>query len=185
MNIYIKYDVSLLCKTILNEQLEKTTKNFVIVNPNEIDFKNDLSTTEMNAVKNALSAYGIEIIDNQKSILIQKIKDIIVELVWSDDVLNVTTSVYIAEKLNHSYGYLSSLFSEITFTSIENYIIIQKIERAKQLLASESVTLTEISYLLNYSSVAHLSNQFKKMTGITPSAFQRIIKKRREKRINI
>jgi AraC-like DNA-binding protein len=97
---------------------------------------------------------------------------------------NVTTSVYIADKLNHSYGYLSSLFSEITFTSIENYVIIQKIERAKQMLASETLTLTEISYQLNYSSVAHLSNQFKKMTGITPSAFQRIIKKRREKRIN-
>ncbi|MCB9032991.1 MAG: helix-turn-helix transcriptional regulator [Chitinophagales bacterium] len=184
MNIYIKYDVSLLCKTILNEQLEKTTKNFVIVNPNEIDFKKDLTNAEMNTIKDALSVYGIEIIDNQKSVLIQKIKDIIVELVWSDATPNVTTSVYIAEKLNHSYGYLSSLFSEITFTSIENYIIIQKIERAKQLLASESVTLTEISYLLNYSSVAHLSNQFKKMTGITPSAFQRIIKKRREKRIN-
>lgn len=185
MNLYIKYDVSLLCKTILNEQLEKINKNFVIVNPNEIDFKNDLSAIEMNAVRDALAMYGIEIIDNQKSMLIQKIKDIIVELVWSDNALpNVTMSVYIAEKLNHSYGYLSSLFSEITFTSIENYIIIQKIERAKQLLASETVTLTEISYQLNYSSVAHLSNQFKKMTGITPSAFQRIIKKRREKRIN-
>lgn len=185
MNIYIKYDVSHLCKTIVNEQLEKVNKNFAIVNANEIDFKNDLSVAEMNAVKDALSKYGIEIIDNQKSMLIQKIKDIIVELVWSDNTMpNVTTSVYIADKLNHSYGYLSSLFSEITFTSIENFIIIQKIERAKQMLASETLTLTEISYQLNYSSVAHLSNQFKKMTGITPSAFQRIIKKRREKRIN-
>jgi AraC-like DNA-binding protein len=94
---------------------------------------------------------------------------------------NVTTSSYLSSKLHHSYGYLSNLFSEVTFTSIENFIIIQKIERAKQLLLSGTHTLTEISYLLNYSSVAHLSNQFKKTTGLTPSSFQRIIKLRKEK----
>jgi AraC-like DNA-binding protein len=88
-------------------------------------------------------------------------------------------SLYLAEKLNHSYGYLANAFSEVTYSSIENFIIMQKIERAKQLMINGDLTLTEISYKLNYSSVAHLSNQFKKTTGLTPSAFQRIIVKRR------
>ena len=105
-------------------------------------------------------------------------------MVWNDDILpNVATSAYLADVLNHSYGYLSNLFSEITYSTIENYIIFQKIERVKQMTISENYTLTEISYKLNYSSVAHLSNQFKKTTGLTPSAFQRIVKKKRENRL--
>ena len=113
----------------------------------------------------------------------QKIKDTITDMVWKDENLpNITTSAYLADKLNHSYGYLSNLFSEVTYSSIENFIILQKIERAKQMIISDNYTLTEISYQLNYSSVAHLSNQFKKTTGLTPSAFQRIIKARRENR---
>ena len=119
-------------------------------------------------------------VENQKSVLVQKIKDTINELVTSEEPLNVKSSVFIAEKLNHSYGYLSNLFSDVTYTSIENYIIIQKIELAKQLIISNQLSLTEIAYRLNYSSVAHLSTQFKNTTGITPSAFQRIITKRRE-----
>ena len=119
-------------------------------------------------------------VENQKSVLVQKIKDTITELVTSEEPLNVKSSVFIAEKLNHSYGYLSNLFSDVTYTSIENYIIIQKIELAKQLIINNQLSLTEIAYRLNYSSVAHLSTQFKNTTGITPSAFQRIITKRRE-----
>ena len=101
-------------------------------------------------------------------------------MVHSEDPLNVKSSAYLADKLDHSYGYLSNLFSEITYTSIENYIIIQKIELAKNFIINNQYTLTEIAYKLNYSSVAHLSTQFKNITGITPSAFQRIVKKRRE-----
>ena len=102
-------------------------------------------------------------------------------MVFNEDAnVNVKSSVYIAEKLGHSYGYLSNLFSEVTYTSIENFIIIQKIEYTKQLIVSNQLSLTEIAFKLNYSSVAHLSSQFKNTTGITPSAFQRIIKKRRE-----
>ncbi|MNE76645.1 DNA-binding transcriptional regulator AraC [compost metagenome] len=97
-----------------------------------------------------------------------------------DDNNNYKSSVFLAEKLNHSYGYLSNVFSEVTYSSIENFIILQKIERAKQLIIINEMSLTEIAFLLNYSSVAHLSTQFKNTTGITPSAFQRIIKKRRE-----
>ena len=98
----------------------------------------------------------------------------------SEKALNIKTSVYLAEKLEHSYGYLSNLFSEITYTSIENFIILQKIEYAKQLILTTNFSLTEIAFKLNYSSVAHLSSQFKNTTGITPSAFQRIISKRKE-----
>ena len=101
-------------------------------------------------------------------------------MILSEEVIMVKSSVFLAEKLNHSYGYISNLFSEITYTSIENFIIIQKIEFAKQLLTINELNLTEIAFKLNYSSVAHLSTQFKNTTGITPSAFQRIITKRKE-----
>jgi AraC-like DNA-binding protein len=100
-------------------------------------------------------------------------------MVNSEEPLSVKSSVYLTEKLSLSYGYLSNLFSEVTYTSIENFIMIQKIELAKNLILNNQLTLTEIAYKLNYSSVAHLSTQFKKITGITPSAFQRIIAKRR------
>lgn len=108
-----------------------------------------------------------------------KIKDAIVELVFSENNISVKASIYISEKLNHSYGYLSNLFSEITYTSIENFIIIQKIEYAKELMISNKYSLTEISLRLNYSSVAHLSSQFKNITGLTPSLFLKMISKRK------
>ena len=102
-------------------------------------------------------------------------------MVFNDEnAINIKSSVYLSEKLKHSFGYLSNLFSEVTYTSIENFIILQKIERVKQLIIINELSLTEIAYLLSYSSVAHLSTQFKNTTGITPSTFQRIIKKRRE-----
>ena len=111
---------------------------------------------------------------------VQKIKDAIIEMIQTEETVMVKSSVFLSEKLNHSYGYISNLFSEITYTSIENFIIIQKIELAKQLLIINELNLTEIAFKLNYSSVAHLSTQFKNTTGITPSAFQRIIAKRKE-----
>jgi AraC-like DNA-binding protein len=111
--------------------------------------------------------------------LVQKIKDAIVELISSEGI-SVKASIYISEKLNHSYGYLSNLFSEITHTSIENFLIIRKIEFAKELIISKKLSFTEIAYRLNYSSVAHLSTQFKNTTGMTPSQFQKIISLRRK-----
>ncbi len=135
----------------------------------------------MDLFSRSLDIYGIEIVENQKTILIQKIEDAIVDMVFNEDTsVNVKSSVYLSEKLNHSYGYLSNIFSEVTYTSIENFLIIQKIEHTKQLIINNQLSLTEIAFKLNYSSVAHLSSQFKNTTGITPSAFQRIINKRRE-----
>lgn len=185
MNILIKYNVSRLCKMVMQQQVQKLDVEFDIVGLNEIELKKTLTAKQSTQLKSLFEEFGIEIIDNQKTALVQKIKDAIVSMVWNDDnPPNITTSVYLAEKLNHSYGYLSNLFSESTFTSIENFIIIQKIERAKNMLINGNFTLTEISYQLNYSSVAHLSNQFKKTTGLTPSSFQRIIKARRDNRIS-
>ena len=180
MKAFIKFDINVLTKKLLEDLLTPFAIKFRIIGFGEIEFLEKVSPQKTDEITTILKEYGIEIIENQKSILVQKIKDTIVEMVNSEDRLNVKSSAYLADKLDHSYGYLSNLFSEITYTSIENYIIIQKIELAKNFIINNQFTLTEIAYKLNYSSVAHLSTQFKNITGITPSAFQRIVKKRRE-----
>lgn len=180
MKAFIKFDINVLTKKLLEDLITPFGIKFRIIGFGEIEFLEKVSQEKIDEMTLILNEYGIEIIENQKSILVQKIKDTISELVNCEEPLAVKSSVYLAEKLDHSYGYLSNLFSEITYTSIENYIIIQKIELAKNLIINNQMTLTEIAYKLNYSSVAHLSTQFKNITGITPSAFQRIVMKRRE-----
>lgn len=180
MKAFLKFDFNVVTKKLLEEKLEGLGVKFNIVGFGEIEFLETLKPKKMDEITLLLNSYGIEVIENQKSILVQKIKDLITEMVVQENNLNVKSSVYLAEKLNHSYGYLSNLFSEVTYTSIENYIILQKIELAKQLIVNEKLSLTEIAYKLNYSSVAHLSTQFKNTTGITPTAFQRIIERRRK-----
>jgi AraC-like DNA-binding protein len=129
---------------------------------------------------NSLREFGIEIVDNQKSILVQKIKNAIIEMLYSDKGMHsLKISTYLSEKLGESYRTLSQVFSEVTFISIENFIILHKIERVKQLLLSENMSLTEISFMMNYSSVAYLSQQFKNITGVTPTSFQKIMKQKR------
>jgi AraC-like DNA-binding protein len=180
MKVYLKFDYNILTKKVIQEKLSELGYKYNLAGFGEIDFLENISDEKIEELTAKLELYGIEMVENQKSVLVQKIKDTINELVISEEPLNVKSSVFISEKLNHSYGYLSNLFSDITYTSIENYIIIQKIELAKQLIISNQLSLTEIAFRLNYSSVAHLSTQFKNTTGITPSAFQRIITKRRE-----
>lgn len=180
MRLYIKYDINQACRVILQEQLEKLDIKYQLLDLGEIEFKENISQETYDNLQSGLARYGIELLDNQKSQLIQRIKDTIVEMVYEKDKLPTSTiSSYLADKLNLSYGYISNIFSENTFTSIENYIIMQKIERAKKLIIEDGLTLTEVSYKLNYSSVAHLSGQFKKTTGLTPSMFKRIVDKRR------
>lgn len=180
MKLYIKYDINQACRVIIQEQLEKFNINYQLLDLGEIEFKDVISNETYAALRDALHRYGIELLDNQKSQLIQRIKDTIVEMVYERDKLPTSTiSSYLSDKLNLSYGYISNIFSENTYTSIENYIIMQKIERAKKLIIEDGLTLTEVSYKLNYSSVAHLSGQFKKTTGLTPSMFKRIVDKRR------
>lgn len=180
MKMFVKFDFSTLCKKVLEEKLDELGLKFRTVAFGEVEFLEKITPEKLDELTTNLNEYGIEIIENQKTALVQKIKDTIIEMVFSELDINVKASVYLAEKLNHSYGYLSNLFSEVTYTSIENFIIMQKIEHAKQLILNNNLTLTEIAYRLNYSSVAHLSTQFKNTTGITPSQFQKIIKKRRE-----
>ena len=180
MTLHFKFDAHLACKAILREHLERLGVTYEIPSMAEVVIKNSLSADQQNQLTEELKKYGIEMVTNQKNMLIQKIKDTITEMVYSEDKLpSIKISAYLSEKLNHSSGYLSNVFSEVTYSSIENFIILQKIERAKQLIIAQQLSLTEIAYNLNYSSVAHLSNQFKQTTGITPTAFQRIIKKRR------
>ena len=180
MKLHLKYDIVQVCKGILQEQLDKCGIPYLLTSPGEVELKRTISVTEHRELSASLKKYGIEILDEQKSIFVQKIKDTVIELVYSNERLpSAKFSDYLAQKLNHSYGHISKSFSDITYTSIENFIILQKIERAKQMMISGQLTLTEIAWELNYSSVQHLSNQFKKTTGLTPTAFQRIIQKRR------
>ncbi len=180
MKIFIKFDISTICSLFLKQKLDELGLDFSTIALGEIEINEDLNSERLKFINDQIKPSGFEIVENQKSILVQKIKDAIIEMVHMDSQsLNLKSSVYLSEKLNLSYGYLSNLFSEVTYSSIENYIIMQKIERAKQLIIINELSLTEIAFLRNYSSVSHLSMQFKNTTGITPSAFQRIIQKRR------
>jgi AraC-like DNA-binding protein len=181
MKIHFKIDVNATWKAIIGEQLGSLGINYQLIGMNEIELLDPLADDLQDKLSANLKKYGIEIISTKKSALIQKIKDLVVEMVYTTDKqMNVNFSTYLSEKLNHSSNYLSNLFSEVTYSTIENFIILQKIERAKQLIIMGDLTLTEIAFNLNYCSVAHLSNQFKHNTGLTPTSFQRIIKKRRE-----
>ena len=145
----------------------------------EVEIKGIVSPEQYQEFESSIKKYGIEIIDDPKNAIVQKIKEVIKEIVYMEDKLTDTKiSAYIAEKMNLSYSHLSKIFSEVTYTSIENFMIIQRVERAKQLIIEEKLTCTEVAWKMNYSSVAHLSNQFKKTTGLTPREFQRIIEKR-------
>lgn len=181
MKVFIKFDFNTACKKILKEKLDECQIKHRILGFGEVEFLERVSAEKLDLFSKSLDPYGIEIVKNQKAILIEKIKETIIDMVFNEDTsLSVKSSVYLSEKLNYSYGHLSSLFSEVTYTSIENFIILQKIEYAKQLIINNQLSLTEIAFKLNYSSIAHLSSQFKNITGITPSAFQRIITRRRE-----
>jgi YesN/AraC family two-component response regulator len=135
----------------------------------------DLSAEQLDNLNTSLKKIGLELLDDKKNIMVENIKNIIIELVhYNEDQIKTNLSDYLSEKLNHNYTYLSNLFSEIKGTSIENFYLSNKIERAKELLVYDDLNLTEIAYKLHYSSVAHLSNQFKKITGLTPSQFKNL-----------
>ena len=182
MILYIKYDISTIIKKLLQEHLDLSKLTYSLRSFGEVEIYNTITSEQFKELAFGLRKYGIEIVESEKNILIQKIKDAIIEMVYMDDKLPITSSVssYLSDKLKCRYGYISSLFSIITFTSIENFVKLQKIERAKQLIANSELSCSEIAWKLNYSSVPHFSSQFKTVTGLTPTTFQRIIKKRRE-----
>lgn len=180
MKLYLKFDINTICKKVLQEQLDSLNLNYSVLGFGEVEINNTPPAETIKKLNQNLNDYGISVVESHKSVLVQKIKDAIVEMVYSDEKLSTSkTSAYLADKIGQSYGYISNLFSDVTYTSIANYIILQKIERAKQLILTNELTITEIAWKLNYSSVAHFSNQFKGATGLTPSAFQRIIDKRK------
>jgi len=173
--------VSLRCKMKVKEELKKLDLKFTQIELGMVEVVGDISDEKRELLKNALSLSGLELMEGKKSILIEKIKAIITEMVhFSDTPLKVNFSDFLSEKLGYDYNYLANIFSEVKGITIEHYIISHKIERCKELLLYDELNLTEISYKLNYSSVAHLSSQFKKVTGLTPTNFKqiRLFKKR-------
>ena len=179
MKLLIKNMVSLRCKIIVKSELENLGLHYTIVELGEVEISKKLSSKKQVLLKAGLLKFGLELMDDKKSILIEKIKNIIVEMIhYRDELPKTNFSNYLCKKLNYDYNYLSSLFSEVKGTTIEHYIIAHKIERAKEMLIYNELTLTEIAYKLHYSSVAHLSNQFKKVTGLTPSFFKNMKHKR-------
>ena len=175
MKLYIKYMVSIRCKVIVKDELEKLGLHYTLLDLGEVDIKENISPDQREQFATALKQTGLELMEDKKAILIERIKNVIVEMThYSDQALKINFSDYLSEKLNHDYTYLANLFSEVEGTTIEHFIIKHKIERVKELLIYDELTLTEISYRLHYSSVAHLSNQFKKITGLTPTFFKNL-----------
>lgn len=186
MKVYIKYMVSLRCKLLVEEELNRLGIHPASIELGVVELHDDLTGEERTKLKVALLRSGLEVLDDKKSILIEAIKNVITELIhYSDEIRTTNYSDYISSKLDYDYTYLSNMFSEVKGITIQQYIILHKIERVKELLLYDELNLTEISYKLHYSSVAHLSNQFKKITGLTPSYFKKMKKARKTNLENI
>ena len=180
MKLYIKYMVSLRCKALVKEELERlgVKSQYVVVDLGMVDILDTITTKQRNVLKENLRKTGLEVLDNKKGILIDKIKNVINSMIHHSETLpSFNYSDYISEKLGYDYTYLANMFSEIKGITIQQYIIIQKIERVKEMMLYDELTLTDISNKLQYSSVAHLSNQFKKVTGLTPSFYKQLKRK--------
>lgn len=171
--------VSLRCKLIVKDELDKLGIPFTKIELGVVEIPGLISTEQMETIRRELLPIGLELMDDKKSILIEKIKNTIIEMVhYSDEFPVQTYSEYISNKLNYDYTYLSNIFSEVKGITIQQFIINHKIEKVKELLLYDELNLTEISYKMHYSSVAHLSNQFKKVTGLSPSYFKKLKKRR-------
>jgi len=172
--------VCIRCKMVVKSELEKLGLDYNYVDLGEAEIKENLSSKKWDQLNVALKKSGLELMDDKKSMLIEKIKNVIIELVhYTDEQLKLNLSDYLSEKLNYDYTHLANLFSEVQGSTIEKFYIAHKIERVKELLVYNELNLTEIADKMHYSSVAHLSNQFKKITGLTPSHFKKLRRKRR------
>jgi AraC-like DNA-binding protein len=180
MKLYIKYMVSNRCKMAVKEELKKLGLHFIVVDLGEVDIMENISAEQREELKANLHSSGLELMDDKRAMLIEKIKNVIIEVVHhSEEVIKVNFSNFLSEKLNHDYTYLANLFSEVQGTTIEQFLISHKVERIKELIIYGELNITEIAWKMNYSSVAHLSNQFKKVTGLSPSHFKQLKDKRR------
>lgn len=180
LTLFIKHMVSNRCKMAVKEELKKLGLHYILVDLGEVKIKETISSEKRELLKLNLHQSGLELMDDKKAMLIEKIKTIIIQMVHhSDEIIKINFSDYLSEKMNHDYTYLSNLFSEAQGTTIEHYIISHKIERIKELIIYGEHNITEIAWKMGYSSVAHLSNQFKKVTGHSPSFFKQLKEKHR------
>jgi AraC-like DNA-binding protein len=171
---------------VVKDELEKLGLNYRELELGEVEITEKMSARQREQFKIALLKTGLELMDDKRSMLIERIKNVVVQLVHhSDEQLKTNFSVFLSKNLGYDYTYLANIFSEVQGTSIEKFLIAHKIERVKELLVYDELNLTEIARKLHYSSVAHLSNQFKKITGLTPSHFRQLKNKRRSNLENV
>jgi AraC-like DNA-binding protein len=164
---------------MVKEELAKLGLRYVVLDLGMVEILEDITIDQREQLKANLLRSGLELLDDKKNILIEKIKNVITEMIhYSDELPKTNYSDYISEKLDYDYTYLSNIFSEVKGITIQQFIIINKIEKVKELLLYDQLNLTEIAYKLHYSSVAHLSNQFKKITGLSPSFYKKLKEKR-------
>lgn len=183
MKLYIKYMVSLRCKMVVKDELDKLGFHYSNIELGTAEIFEEMSEKNREKLAINLLRYGLELLEDKRSILIEKIKNVIVEMIhYDEEQVKVNYSDYISEKLNYDYTYLSNIFSEVKGITIQQFIIMHKIEKVKELLLYDELNLTEIAYRMHYSSVSHLSNQFKKITGLTPS-FYKTLKERRQRNL--
>jgi len=179
MKLFIKNMVSIRCKMVVRSEIEKLGLNPLTVELGEVEIHENISEKKYAALKVALLKSGLELMDDKKAMLIEKIKNTVVEMIhYTEELPTTNFSDFLSKKLDYDYTYLSNLFSEVKGMTIEHYIISHKIERVKELIVYNEFNLSEIARKLGYSSVSHLSNQFKKVTGLTPSFFKKMTHKR-------
>jgi len=172
--------VSLRCKMVVKEELKKMGLWYVFVDLGTVEVREEMTGEQIKLLKTNLLKSGLELLDDKISILIERIKNVVIEMIHYDEELpKINFSDFISQKIGYDYTYLSNIFSEVTGSTLQQYIIKHRIEKVKELLLYDELTLTEIAYRLQYSSVAHLSNQFKKVTGLTPSFYKQLKRKRR------
>lgn len=178
--------VSLRCKMVVRDELQKLGIRYVILDLGMVELLQDITEEQRLLLKANLLRFGLELLEDQRSIIIERIKNLITEMIhYSDELPDTNYSDYISQKIGHDYTYLSNIFSEVKGITIQQFIIMHKIERVKELLLYDELNLTEISYKLHYSSVAHLSNQFKKITGLSPSFYKKLKQKREQNLENL
>lgn len=173
--------VCIRCQMVVKSELEKLGLEYIYVNIGEADVIGNLQPDQLAQLDIELKKSGLQLMDNRRSILVEKIKSAVIELVhYTEDQIKVNLSDYLSDKLNYDYTYLANLFSEVKGITIEKFYLKHKIEKVKELIVYDELNLSEIAYKMHYSSAAHLSNQFKKITGLTPSHFKNLKDKRRD-----
>ncbi|MBI3239232.1 MAG: helix-turn-helix transcriptional regulator [Flavobacteriia bacterium] len=179
MKIYIKYMVSIRCKMAVKEALKGLGLHFVFVDLGIVETMEELTPEQWQQLKIVLHRSGLELMDDKKAALVQQTKKLILDLIYNtDEELNMSFTVYLSQQTHQEYPYLANLFLEVQGTTIQQYMIIHKVERIKELIIYGELSISEITWKMNYSSVAHLSNQFKKITGLTPTHFRQLKEKR-------